>query len=82
MRLTRIHPETGEEFEPHLYQDGMYRVSDPSSGAERHHAENQQAVATLKEVIHFVRKGWGLRMSSRSSPAPSLIASQNIVIAE
>lgn len=73
-----VHPKTGEEFVPHLYKDGRYRIADPAIGKNRHHAANQIAVDGLAELKAYVRRGFSVRMRGLESGQVNLVSADQI----
>lgn len=71
--MKRHHPVTGEVFVPHLYDDGRYRVADPSLRAVKHHSKNQISVSSLSDLVSYVQRGFHVRMRGVDSGQVNLI---------
>lgn len=77
--MKRYHPETGELFLPHRYEDGRYRVADPKLGTAKHHAKNQIPVSSEGALQDYVRHGYHVRMRGADSGQVNLIRPEEVV---
>lgn len=77
IRITRLHPETGEEQVP-VRERGCFVMGDPAHGKHKHHARHAVRVATLDEVLALLRRGFSLRMVAPGR-RPSLVSRGLIV---
>jgi hypothetical protein len=77
----KVGPRKGltERRTPYRYADGLFRVYNPNSNLKYNTDANATKVSTLREVAHYVRQGYGLRMKGPNTPAPSLCV-KNIVV--
>lgn len=72
--------KTGEQYVPHRYEDGRFRVADPTLGAAKKLKENQILVETQGELVSYTRRGFHVRMSGERNRQPNLISSEHIII--
>jgi hypothetical protein len=77
--MYRIHPKTGERFEPHLRVDGCYQLADPKIPGEAHHRKNAIFVRTKGEVETYLARGYSLRMRGVQSRQVNQICAGSIV---
>ncbi|MFN3863081.1 MAG: hypothetical protein ACK4RT_02245 [Erythrobacter sp.] len=78
----KVGPRKGitERRLPYRYTDGFFRVYDPNSNLKFNTDANATKVSTLAEVAHYVRQGYGLRMTGPHTPSPSLCSAKYIVV--
>ena len=69
----------GEQYVPHQFDDGLYRVADPTLGKTKHHSANQIAIRE-DEILGYLKRGFSLRMRGMRSGQSNLIAALNIMI--
>lgn len=78
-KFVRRHPKTGELFHPYRYQDGLFRVADPTLGNAKKLAENQISISE-GEIAEYIRRGFHLRMLGEISGQRNLIRPEEIEV--
>ncbi|MBL0404436.1 hypothetical protein JKG68_10695 [Microvirga aerilata] len=76
--IERIRPD-GERYIPYRYEDGLYRVADPSLGRTKHLAANQIAIRE-DEIVPYLQRGFPLRMIGERTGQRNLIAAADITV--
>ena len=66
-----------EQFIPHRFRDGLYRVADPALGPKKRHSKNQ-VVVSVHGIGPNLERGFLLRMRGERSGQVNLIAAAEI----
>lgn len=65
---------------PHVGKDGYFKVANPALGSDKKLAVNQIPVASITELIDYIKRGFHVRMSDYTPDGADLTAPQSINI--
>jgi len=73
--------KNGERYVPHRYEDGRFRVANPSLGGDMKLERNQSPVSIIEELIDYIRRRrFYTRMRGENTGQCSLISPGAIAI--
>jgi hypothetical protein len=69
MRIYRLEPKTNLKRPAVRNKDGLLVLGSPLFGNQKHKTENKIMTASEEEAITLIRKGYSIRVETKSAPS-------------